>query len=270
MNVIVLDTETTGLDKESDHVIDVAIRDWEDAFSDLWRVNPPKAIADHASRVHGITDEMVRDAPAFAVVAGEIKARVEAADVLVGYNPSFDVDILKREFFLANMECRWPEIIICAKRIWDVYDPPPPRSLTDAYKNFVNPAGFDGAHGAVADVKATRDVLRTQMEYFRLTGKAWADLDPERATWVGPSHHLRWENEDHKKIVVTFGKHRGAYFHQIDDGFLKWMLSKDFPGHVKAMSSYLLNLRANRGTDEQYNEKLIAAIKANYFEGVKG
>jgi hypothetical protein len=57
--------------------------------------------------------------------------------------------------------------------------------------------------------------------------------DPGRASWVGPSRHLRWEND---VIVLGFGKHAGAVVHELaagpDRGFLNWVIGKDFPAHV--------------------------------------
>ena len=54
-----------------------------------------------------------------------------------------------------------------------------------------------------------------------------------RASWVGPSRHLRWENE---VIVLGFGKHMGMAVAELaagpDRSFLQWVLGKDFPPHV--------------------------------------
>ena len=85
---VVFDLETTGLSPETDEIIEISgirVRDGKavEEFSTL--VNPGRPIPYAASRVNGITDSMVRDAPAlqdalerFLAFAGE--------DVLVGHN----------------------------------------------------------------------------------------------------------------------------------------------------------------------------------------
>ena len=70
-----------------------------------------------------------------------------------------------------------------------------------------------------------------------MLGQEWGQVasvcDPGRASWVGPSRHLRWEND---VIVLGFGKHAGAAVHELaagpDRSFLAWVMSKDFPPHV--------------------------------------
>jgi hypothetical protein len=78
------------------------------------------------------------------------------------------------------------------------------------------------------------------LRHFELEGQDWEQIatkcDPlhaQRASWVGPSRHLRWEGE---VIVLGFGKHGGAPVHELaagpDRSFLKWVLERDFPVHV--------------------------------------
>ncbi|HEY5949977.1 MAG TPA: hypothetical protein VIV40_30995, partial [Kofleriaceae bacterium] len=80
-------------------------------------------------------------------------------------------------------------------------------------------------------------VLVGMLRHFNLHEQDWGSIasvcDPGRASWVGPSRHLRWENE---VIVLGFGKHMGAPLHELaagpDRSFLSWVISKDFPPHV--------------------------------------
>lgn len=85
---VVFDLETTGLSPETDEIIEISgirVRDGKavEEFSTL--VNPGRPIPHAASRVNGITDRMVQDAPAlqdalesFLAFAGE--------DIFVGHN----------------------------------------------------------------------------------------------------------------------------------------------------------------------------------------
>ena len=61
-------------------------------------VNPEMPIPKDSSDVHGITDDMVKDAPSFKAMANEIKQFMEGSD-LGGYNSNrFDVPMLNEEF----------------------------------------------------------------------------------------------------------------------------------------------------------------------------
>jgi DNA polymerase-3 subunit epsilon len=57
-------------------------------------INPEMAIPKDSSDIHGITDEMVKDAPTFKQAGNEIKMFIENCD-LGGYNSNrFDIPIL--------------------------------------------------------------------------------------------------------------------------------------------------------------------------------
>lgn len=100
MSFVVFDTETTGLDPETDDVVQIAgVRilrsriQVADEFDAL--VNPDRAIPPSSTQIHGITDAMVADAPHFVDVATEFAAYVDDS-VLVAHNASFDRAFLDR------------------------------------------------------------------------------------------------------------------------------------------------------------------------------
>jgi DNA polymerase III epsilon subunit family exonuclease len=96
--IAVLDTETTGLDPGQGHVlVEVACVMLDGGeIGETWStlVNPGQPIHPDASAVHGITDAMVRDAPAPAVVAAELESRC-AGRALVFHNAAFDLPFLE-------------------------------------------------------------------------------------------------------------------------------------------------------------------------------
>lgn len=94
---IVIDVETTGLSKETDYLLEVAAvryRDGKevDSFSSL--INPGVNIPKASTKIHGITDGKVRNAPPIE------KALPEYLDflgesLLVAHNASFDIGFLE-------------------------------------------------------------------------------------------------------------------------------------------------------------------------------
>jgi DNA polymerase III subunit epsilon len=258
--IIIFDCETTGIDFTRDQVIELCVQHGLDdrATSRTWRMKPNVAIHPAAQAVHGITMEDLAECPPFAAFADEIAEVFRTADVIVGYNLSFDVDMIQAEYGrigrppldLSNKK------IVDAFRLWQQCEP---RSLQHAHRRFVGDE-FASAHSASADVAATGRVLVGMLQHFKLADQDWGQIahvcDPGRASWVGPSRHLRWENE---VIVLGFGKHMGAPVHELaagpDRSFLRWVIEKDFPPHVTEICKVAL---------ERSGDELIAWVRERY------
>ncbi|PJI84685.1 DNA polymerase-3 subunit epsilon [Yoonia maricola] len=100
LTFVVFDSETTGLDPQKDDVVQLgAVRIvngrviTSETFDAL--VNPGRPIPAQSTKVHGITDEMVSDAPAFGVVRESFQSYAADA-VLVAHNAPFDMAFLNR------------------------------------------------------------------------------------------------------------------------------------------------------------------------------
>jgi len=109
--VAVLDTETTGLDVNSDRIVSIgAVRlhgpqIYRRKVIDML-VNPGVPIPPRAVAVHGINDAMVAGAPPFADAVAELLPFI-AGTVVVGHNIGFDLAMLRREAALAGLP--WEE-----------------------------------------------------------------------------------------------------------------------------------------------------------------
>lgn len=96
----VLDVETTGLAPEYGHrVCEIAVlrgreQEEEKRFQSL--IHPERSIPPKTRKIHGITDEMVRDAPVFRDVLGDVEELLEGA-VMVAHNAKFDLGFLSSE-----------------------------------------------------------------------------------------------------------------------------------------------------------------------------
>jgi DNA polymerase III subunit epsilon len=235
--VIVFDVETTGTDKRRDQVIELCVQiGLEGGSSQTWRIKPSVPISPGAQAVHGITMEDLEVCPLFGQVAGAIRAMIDRAEVLVGYNLAFDIEMLQAEFARLGQ----PPLDLTGKQVIDpfrLWQQCEPRSLQDAHKRFVG-EGFSAAHSATADVAATGRVLRGMLHHFQLSDD-WGEIarvcEPEREAWVGSSRHLRWDEGG--RLVIGFGKHAGVPVVELAKGpdatYLMWIANKDFPHHVR-------------------------------------
>ena len=102
---VVIDVETTGLAPADERVCEVgAIRmvggKEEGRFHSL--VNPGRPMPEAARKAHGISDEMLKDAPDFGKIAADLR-KFMTGSVLVAQNAEFDVLFLNAEFVRVGM-----------------------------------------------------------------------------------------------------------------------------------------------------------------------
>jgi DNA polymerase III subunit epsilon len=245
--IVVLDVETTGKDRSVDQIIELCLQLGADAGSEArtWRIRPSVPIHPEATKVHGITAEQLVDCPQFGDIAAEFIPLIEEAEVLIGYNVAFDLDMLHADFLRAKI----PPLDLAKKQVVDVlrlWHHVEPRTLVAAHEKFCGTPLVD-AHQAEADVAATARVLGAMLSTFGMTDKSWPELaaiaDPfsGRTAWLGPSPHVQWDASG--AVVFGFGKHKGCQVDQVDGGFLRWVLAKDFPPHVKKICEVALERR---------------------------
>lgn len=121
MRQIFLDTETTGLHAETgDRIIEIGAIELvgrERTGREFHHyLQPDRQIDEGAIKVHGITNEQLKDCPRFADIADEFIAFVQGAQ-LVAHNADFDIGFLDAE--LARIEGASPSSM---KEICSVFD----------------------------------------------------------------------------------------------------------------------------------------------------
>lgn len=104
-SLVALDIETTGLDPQKDAIIDIgAVRFNEHRIEAEWStlVNPGRPIPPFITRLTGITDQMVLQAPPIKAVLADL-ANFVGNSTIVGHNINFDLSFLQRyKILLAN------------------------------------------------------------------------------------------------------------------------------------------------------------------------
>lgn len=166
--IVYLDVETTGLHPElGDRVVEIGALRCEggevlDAVQRL--VNPQRRIGRGALAVHGITADMVADAPPFAQIAGDVLNLLTGA-VFVGHNAPFDLGFLTEELALAGIRPP-PMIALCTLRLSRRVYRLPSHSLT----NVTEALGIK----VVGDThRAFTDALLTKSLFERISDTLW-------------------------------------------------------------------------------------------------
>jgi DNA polymerase III epsilon subunit len=158
--IVVVDVETTGLYPQyGDRVCEVGIvRALEDEILDTYQalVNPQRPISPGASRVNGLRDADVCDAPVFAEIAEEVLTRIDGA-VLVCHNAPFDLGFLDAE--LSRLGLCWQPVGVVdtlqlARRYFNFYSNSLP--VIADYLGIETPQ----AHRALGDALTTFKVFR--------------------------------------------------------------------------------------------------------------
>ena len=241
--IAVIDLETTGINIGSDRIVEIAIiKILPDGTRQVKRklINPQMPIPKGSSDVHGITDEMVKDAPTFKQAANEIKQFIDNCD-LAGYNSNrFDVPMLVEEFLRIGME-----ITIDGKRLVDVqriFHMMEQRTLGAAYKFYCQKT-LEGAHSAEVDATATWEVLEAQIERYPQLGTTIESIVKATGEEDLVDFARRFIRENGVE-VFNFGKHKGKPVAQVlreEPQYYDWMMKGDFPMHTKQKLSEIFN-----------------------------
>lgn len=173
-NILVFDTETTGLKPETDdEILQISIinGNGEILFNSYIKPEHRKRWP-KATEINGITYAMVKNSPTISAVRDEIQKLFQNADLVVGYNLDFDVSFLNA----ANIYLK-PG----SQRFDCMYEYSDLRAVPDDYhggykwfklQQVAQNYGFDfTAHDALEDTKATLHVFNSLLadaDYMKL------------------------------------------------------------------------------------------------------
>ena len=91
-----LDTETTGLDKQSE-IVEIAIVDDDGSIIFNSMVKPSLPIPPVTTKIHKITDKMVEQSPTFPIIWQQLRPLL-ANRLLAAYNSDFDMQMIKQSY----------------------------------------------------------------------------------------------------------------------------------------------------------------------------
>lgn len=253
MKILVIDVETTGLDPETDQIIELCIQEGlVSRTQQVWRFYPKVAISQGAKEVHGISLADLSEEPPFAFKADEIYIKLQEADVIVGYNLEFDLAMLRREYERLDRTLVIGAFQVDPYKIWVNQEP---RDLKGAYERFAG-AYPEGLHTAQEDCIATAEVLKGMLYELDLAALGWEELEslsyPDRANYIGPTDHIQWANDI---PIFSFGKFKDKPIWIATTSYLHWVMSTNMPVHVRQICDRLLQFG---------REGLVEWLKENY------
>ena len=164
MRQVFLDTETTGLSPDQgDRIIEIGCVELLNrkltGNNKHFYLNPERDSHEDALKVHGISNEFLRDKPKFGAVADELLDYLRGAEIII-HNAQFDVGFLNKELeligkplfreFVASVT----DTLVMAKEMF-----PGKRNSLDA---LCDRLGVDNSgrtlHGALLDAELLADV----------------------------------------------------------------------------------------------------------------
>ncbi len=242
--LVFIDLETTGINIANDRIVEIAIvKVMPNGETKKMRkfINPTIVIPEQSIAIHGITNEMVANAPTFANVANEIKQFIADGDI-AGYNSNrFDVPLLAEEFLRVGLDVDFENVaLLDVQRIFHIMEP---RNLSAAYKFYCN-KDLENAHSAEADVFATWEILQAQIERYDNIGTTIESMQKVIGKEQIIDFARRFIYNDKNVAVFNFGKHKGKPVTQVlkeEPQYYDWMMKSDFELHTKKKMTEIFN-----------------------------
>ena len=201
MNEIFLDTETTGLNLQDGHrIVEIACIETKDLIptEKIFHVllNPGRKVSEDATKVHGYTDEFLKDKKSFKDVASEFLNFIIGKKLII-HNAPFDLSFLNNELKNSSKKTIENKNVIDTLQLARSKFPGTSNSLNNLCKKFNIDISRRKKHNALLDCELLREV------YINLTEQKEPSLILNEIS--GSSDILINEKKmvkDYSKIVV--------------------------------------------------------------------
>jgi DNA polymerase III subunit epsilon len=232
----VIDIEATGSNPSIDRIVEIAIiKIMPDGNRTIKRklLNPQLPIPQNIVDIHGISNEMVKDAPVFKQAAQEIKQFMDGCDISCYNAYRLDLPILIEEFIRADVEFDMKN-----RKVVDVqkiYHQMEQRTLSAAYKFYCGKS-LEGAHGAEIDAAATAEILNAQLERYPQLGNTLDTVLKAIGDEQIIDYARRFTYNDKGQEIFNFGKHKGRTIADVlkaEPQYYDWMMKGEFPMNTK-------------------------------------
>ena len=201
MNEVFLDTETTGLSIQEDHrIVEIACVETKDLiptkkiFHKL--INPERKVAEDASKIHGYTEEMLKEKKKFKDIANEFLQFIEGKKLII-HNAAFDISFLNHELKKINKKTLNIKDVVDSLEIARAKYPGVSNSLDNLCKRFNIDLSKRTKHNALLDCELLREV------YINLTEQKEPSLNlKERTSFVSDTRDFKKSEKKYAKIIL--------------------------------------------------------------------
>lgn len=230
--LLFFDIESTGLNVASDRIVEISVvKVNPDGTKEIKtrRLNPTIPISPESQKIHGISDEDVKNEPTFKMIAKSLANWMEGCDI-AGYNSlKFDIPMLSEEFLRAGVDFDFRKRSLVD--VQNIFHKMEQRTLSAAYKFYCH-KDLENAHSAEADTIATFEVLEAQLDKYSDTLKNDVKFLAEFSTKSKfMDYACRIMLNDKDQPVFNFGKHKGKLVTDVlasEPSYYDWMMKGDF------------------------------------------
>ena len=237
MILVCFDTETTGLDVQKEHIIQLSLvkfetENWQVLDQRDWYILPEGefTIPAEAEAVHHISKAFLQEhGVSLRSVYDELRAFTDGCDMLSYNGNGYDAPIL--HYNLARLDLdfafdgrTWYDALLLERihteGMVDANGEKVHNNLTAAYTRYYGHP-FQGAHNSLDDVLATIEVFKAQVAAH---GWAWAQRDE-----FGFICYDRWLVKKGGYYYLTQGAHKGESIESmlgVDRSYLEWIVDK--------------------------------------------
>lgn len=241
--IIFFDIESTGLSITQDRIVELSalkIKINGDQEIKTRRLNPTIPISPEAQKIHGISNEDVKDCPTFKEVAKSLSNWMLGCD-FAGYNSiKFDIPMLAEEFLRAGIDFDFRKRKMVD--IQNIFHKMEQRTLSAAYKFYCS-KDLENAHSAEADTVATYEILESQLERYADTLENDIEFLSKFSMRTNSLDYAGRVVLDDKEVpLFNFGKYKGkpvASVFKADPSYYSWIMNGDFTLDTKQVLTKL-------------------------------
>lgn len=248
--IIVFDIESTGLSVSHDRIVEIsAVKVYPDGHKEIKtrRINPTIPISEEAFRVHGISDDDVKDCPTFKQIAKSLADWMKGCD-FAGYNSlKFDLPILAEEFLRAEIDFDFRKRKMID--VQNIFHKMEQRTLVAAYRFYCD-KDLEKAHSAEADTLATLEVLEAQLDRYEDLKNDVSFLSEfsSRTKMLDYAGRIALDQED--RPIFNFGKHKGKLVTEVlkkEPSYYNWIEEGDFTLDTKkVLTDIYLSMKSGK------------------------
>ena len=200
MNEVFLDTETTGLSfKEGHKVVEIACIETKDliptgkVFHKL--INPNRSMPSEALKIHGFSEEFLKDKDTFDIIADEFLNFVKGKQIII-HNAPFDLGFLDGELGLVKKEKLDRKLVVDSLEVARNKFPGTSNSLDALCKKFSIDLSRRTKHNALLDCELLREVYINLLDAKEPKFDLSNNIEAQRSTKI----------KDYSKTIVKISE----------------------------------------------------------------